>query len=430
MKLTNKYFNRLLIVALAALAFLSSCNDDDEILDASNGDYVLSTFVTSADMMSTASYAQVLDLASAGISYDNSTAVEIGALYGPAIFPYGGSMYYNKYQAYTLEKWDVDESGYLTQTGSIDFSDLGYQCNITYLNDEVAFTGGPNDFKVAIFNPSTMTRTGSIDLSAYSKLDSITGFPTDNASVGMQSPSEIIIRDNYMYVAVYYCTSGAGDWTPVFNDCRIIVVDLDKVDYNSTGNADAVVKEIVDDRGSYTGAWACGYGSSFMILDDNNDIYMLCHNMWGMYESISGLPACALRIKDGETEFDDSYYFDMEAASGGAYHAVMGFEYAGGTKLFAASMDPNKIDPDNAWSYYTDPLHQWYQFDLSAQTATLVSDVYTKGAAASFTLMEDGYAYIPMVTADENYIMKTNISTLETEKLFSTVGAPIITKLD
>lgn len=427
----KEYFKHLVkktAFFLAACIMFSSCDKDDDVT-ASDGDYVLLTTVVGADLTTYSTYGQIFDLADTNTDYDNSNATELEAQYAVVTFDYNGSLYCSKYQNYQVEKWDVDESGELTLSDNVDFTDLGYQSNLCFYSDEVAFTGGPNLFKVAIFNPTTMTRTGFIDLTSYSKLDSVTNFPETGSTIGMQSPSEMIIRDNYMYIAVYYCENGVGDWTPALNGCYVIVVDLDKVDPSSTDNSDAIVKEISDSRGSFTGAWASGFGSTFMILDENDDIYVLCHNMWAAYESVSGLPACALRIASGETEFDDSYYFDLEAASGGSYHAVMGFEYAEDGILFASSMDPDQVDPDNAWSYYMDPLYQWYKFDMYNQTATLVSETYTKGAEASKTHFEDGYAYLPMVTSDDYYIMKTNIETLETEKLFTTVGDPIIIKI-
>lgn len=418
---------KTVIVLLTCLVCFSCKDDDDEV--TTSGDYVLMTTVVGADLTTYSTYGQSFDLTNVSSEYDNSSAAEMEAQYSIVAFNYNGSLYCNKYQQYQMEKWDVDESGELSMTADMDFTDLGYQSNLCFYTDEIAFTGGLNIFKLAIFNPTNMTRTGFIDLTAYSKLDSVTGFPADTSVVGMQSVSEMIIRDNYMYVAVYYCENGVGDWTPALNGCYIIVVDLDKVDPSSTDNSDAIVKEISDTRGSFTGAWASGLGSTFMILDENNDIYVLCHNMWAAYESISGLPSCALRIADGETDFDDDYYFDMEAASGGSYHCVMGFEYAEDGILFASSMDPNQVDPDNAWSYYTDPLYQWYKFDLYHKTATLVDETYTKGAEVSKTYFEDGYAYLPVVTSDECYILKTDIETLNTEKLFTTNGDPVIYKI-
>jgi len=416
-------------VALIACINLTACNKDDDGPTLSTGNYVLTTTVQGADMTTYATYAQTFDLHSANATLDNSAASEVDAQYNSATFGYNGSVYYSKYSVSKLEKWDADQSGNFSKTADIDFTDLGYQSNLCFWKEDIAFTGGPNLFKVAIFNPSTMTRTGFIDMTAYSKLDLETNFPSEGDKIGIQSPSEMIIRDNYMYVAIYYCKSGTGDWLPSLNSCQIIVIDLDKVDPSSSDNSAAVVKEISDPRGSFTGAWASGGGSSFMILDEKNDIYVLCHNMWANYGAVTGLPACALRIKDGETDFDKNYYFDMESATNGANHPIIGFEYAGNGKLFASAQDPSAIDPDNAWSYYLDPIYQWYQFDLYSTTAKKVSDTYTKGAEASKAYFEDGYAYLPMITKDEAYIMRVNTQSLASEKLFTTVGDPLILKI-
>ncbi len=416
-------------IAFTLCACFISCEEEE--VNISGGDYALITQVVSADFTTYTSYGQAIDLSTAAdSSFDNSNAEEMDAQYNFVPFVYNGSIYCNKYTISTMEKWDVDENGAFSMTADMDFTDIGYQCNLCFYSDEVAFTGGNNSFEIAIFNPTTMKRTGFIDLSAYSKLDSVSGFPEESSTIGLQAISEMIVRDNYLYAAVYYCISGVGDWTPALNGCYMFVIDLDEVDPDSEDNSDAVVKEIYDSRGSATGAWGAGLGSSYMILDENNDIYVLCHNMWGYYETVTGLPACVLRIKDGETEFDDSYYFNLEEASAGGYNPVVGIEYAGDGLFFGPVQDPSAIDADNAWSYYVDPIYQWYQFDLYDQSAELVNETYTKGAEACKTYFEDGYAYLPFATSDVYFIMKTNVETLETEKYFSTDGDPVIFKIN
>ena len=435
----NNGFQKLILKSVITLVVCSTgllaCSEDDNNKDTNTNyvdDYVLTTKVPGADMTTFAQYAQTFDLHSTESTISNSNATEIEAQYSTVVFPFNGSLYFSKYTVSKVEKWNINESGELSQSGEIDFSELGYQSNLCFWNKEVAFTGGPGLFKIAIFNPSTMTHTGLIDLTDFSRINSVTNFPETGSAIGMQSPSEMIIRDNYMYIAIYYCLSGPGGdtaWQPAIKSCEIIVVDLNKVDPASTDNSEAVVKKISDPRGSFTGAWASGGGSSFMILDENNDIYVLCHNMWANYRSLTGLPTCVLRIKDGDTDFDPDYYFDLEAASTGEARPAMGLEYAGNGKFFGAVQDPAAIDPDNAYSYYLDPIYQWYQFDLYNKSAQQVSATYTKGAEAGKCYFEDNFAYLPMVTADENYVQKVNIESLETEKLFSTIGDPLILKM-
>lgn len=71
----------------------------------------------------------------------------------------------------------------------------------------------------------------------------------------------------------------------------------------------ALEKIIEDDRASYIGSYAGGYGLQQM---DNGDVYTFSTGVDG-----STKPSAALRIKSGTTEFDQSYIFDIETASGG-----------------------------------------------------------------------------------------------------------------
>ena len=414
---------KLIAFFLTGLVFFSCDKEDDPVVN--NSDYTLVTTIIGADMASYATYVQQFDINTEATVIDNSNTSEIDAVYNGYPFTNGTSMYFNKPDAAKIEKWDVNSTGNWSKSAETDYTDLGYQCNPCFWKTDVAFTGGPGIFKIAIFNPSTMQRTGFIDMSTLSRLNEVTDFPDAGDAITVQLPSEMIIRNNYMYVALFY--SKGQNWTPCLKTCEIAVIDLTKVDPNSTDNASAVVKRISDTRGSYTGAGNAGGGSSYMVMDENNDIYVLCHNMWAGERETTGLPACVLRIKSGETEFDQNYYFDVEAVANN--NPVLGLEYAGNGKFFGVVQDPSAIDPNNEWSYYLDPIYQWFRFDLYNQTATIVNNTYTKGDATNI-YMEDGYAYLPHITSTETYITKVIISSLDGTKLFTTNGNPYIFKLD
>lgn len=292
------------------------------------------------------------------------------------------------------------------------------------------FIGASNSFKIAIFNPTTMQRTGFIDLTAKSRLGEVTNFPTAGATVAGQSVAEVIIRGNLMYAAVFYFDS-FNAFTPMKNACYIIIIDMTKVDPNNASNAAAIIKEISDDRGSYTGAWNSGGGSNFMVIDEKNDIYVLSHNIWANHRATTGKPASVLRIKNGETEFDKSFYYDLETASQGTGNPVMGLEYHKDGKFYAAVMDPSQIDPNNPLSYYTDPIFKWWQFDLyntSAKAKIINTAKFCKGAASTNSYFEGDNAFIPFADNTESYTIQVNINSLEQKKLFNTNGIPLLFK--
>lgn len=416
---------------ISTLVLVTACNDDDDGSDSEVGEYKLLTLVPNSDGRTHAYYLQSLVSIDETGLIDNTKAIELSPATGAGAYVHNGDFYLNDYGTATkIIKWNVDTSGELVKLGEMSTADLGFAGNMLIKDETTAFVGASNVFKIAIFNPTTMTRTGFIDLSEYSKLGEVTNFPTEGATVNAQAIAEVIIRENYLYAGIFYFDS-FNTYTPNKNACYIIVVDLTKVDPNSSDNADAVVKEISDDRGSFTGAWNSGVGSNFMILDENNDIYVLCHNMWAGQRATTGKPACVLRINDGETDFDDTYYYDLEATSQGTGNPVIGLEYHKNGKFYAAVMDPSQLDPDNPLSYYTDPIFKWWQFDLynpEATAKTIETATYCKAATATNCYFEGDYVYIPFDDNVDSYVIQANINTLEQKKLFSTNGIPVLFK--
>lgn len=430
---TWKHFICLLCIGMCT-AYMTACDDDNNNPlppePSAVPAYKLLTLVPNSDLTS-GYYLQPLDTPDAAGVINNNNATELRAASGAGAFAHNGQFFLNDYSnTYKIEKWDISSSGELEKLGDLSTADLGYAGNIYIRDETTGFVGASNMFKIAIFNPSTMQRTGFIDLSALSKLGQVTDFPTPGATIQAQAVAEVIVRGNYLFAGVYYYDN-IPTYTPLKDGCYIIVVDLTKVNPNDNSNAAAVVKEISDPRGSYTGAWNSGVGSDFMIADENDDIYVLCHNMWAGHRATTGKPACVLRIRNGETEFDDDYYYDLETASAGNGNPVIGLEYHKDGKFYAAAMDPAQIDPDNPFSYYVDPIFKWWRFDLynpAAPASIVNTDTYCKAAWATNCFFEGDYAYIPFANTTETYMLRVNTNSLAQTKAFSTNGTPFLFK--
>lgn len=73
-------------------------------------------------------------------------------------------------------------------------------------------------------------------------------------------------------------------------------------------------KVITDDRASFIGS----YFQDGLSVQENGDVYGFSPSAATTDNKISSTkPSAILKIKSGTTEFDQSYYFDVEAASGG-----------------------------------------------------------------------------------------------------------------
>ncbi|UBM59139.1 DUF4374 domain-containing protein [Marinilongibacter aquaticus] len=73
-------------------------------------------------------------------------------------------------------------------------------------------------------------------------------------------------------------------------------------------------KVIKDERASFIGR----YFTKGLFVEDNGDAYAFSASVAQTNNEITSTkPSAVLRIKNGETEFDDAYYFDVETLAGG-----------------------------------------------------------------------------------------------------------------
>ena len=148
--------------------------------------------------------------------------------------------------------------------------------------------------------------------------------------------SDMIIRDNTLFIALNDFGSSA--------QAMVAVVNLED---------NTLEKVITDDR---TATLFGTLNSSIMVLDENDDIYVQGS---GLY---SGKTGGILRIKSGETDFDEDYFFDLGTTVGkscfGLYH------FGEGLTFTAVSED------DDNWFGFdgSNPSFRLHKLDLSAKT--------------------------------------------------------------
>lgn len=434
-------YNLAVLSAFTLLFF--SCSSDDDTPTPKIGDqqqqeeeeeevqppYALITRVEAGSASSYNYYAQSFNELDENTDYDNQSAVEIFASGGAGVSSFGGSIFVNEYiNTQSITKWTPNVAGVFSNAGSISIAEVGFQGNICFKDENTAFIGGPSASKIVIFDPSTMQKTGYIDFSSFSRLGEVTDYPEAGNTINMEAPVEMIIRDNKLFVA-FFLIQDFNTYTPATSASDMLIIDLAMVNATSTDNSEAIVKWISDERGVSIGAWNSGAGAEFIIKDENDDIYLLCHNFWGGTGALTGKPNCILRIKNGETDFDPDYYFDLEAVSIGDGNPVINLEYAGNGLFFAAAINNSAVNPDDPYSYYLDPISQWYRFNLYDKTAQIVSDELTKGSWAAITYSENGKIYIPYQTATESFVKEVDVNSLENSNLFTTVGTPILYKV-
>ena len=161
-----------------------------------------------------------------------------------------------------------------------------------------------------------------------------------------------------------------------------------------------------DTRVGPGGSWGAFNG---LLKDEADNLYVMSNSAISNGYSQSTRHAGFLRIKSGATEFDDDYFFDFEAATGGLKPAHI--TYLGGGLVFAEVSTLNPQTADDRWG---DKSLKCCIIDLVNQTVTDVDGipVHNGNGGRRFAVLHQGdYVYLPVSTADGVYVYRTHIPT-------------------
>jgi hypothetical protein len=164
-------------------------------------------------------------------------------------------------------------------------------------------------------------------------------------------------------------------------------------------------KVIKDTRTGPSGAFNTMSG---IFKTETGDLYTVSNSSFSNGYSQSTKPAGILKIGAGKSEFDQSYFFNTDAATNGGKiaHAI----YIGNGKLFAAITTVVPTINDR-WS---DANLRLAIVDLNAKTITLVANapVYKGNGGRSFAaLLDDGKVYSAIASNGVVNIYQTDVAT-------------------
>lgn len=208
------------------------------------------------------------------------------------------------------------------------------------------------------------------------------------------------ISGDKVYVA-YYLMHPVSYATTLTDKIWVAVYSYPALEYITT---------ITDHRVGPAGAFNTNCG---IVADEKGDLYTMSATAKGNGFTQSSLAAGFLRIKKGETAFDDSYYFDFEKATGGYKPAHI--KYIGNGLVFA-EVTTQKDEDTDVWS---DAALKLYIVDLYNQTAKEVdgAPIHNGQGARSFTaLVEGNYVYLPITLSDGTFIYRTHVGDATAEK--------------
>ncbi|MBZ9729941.1 DUF4374 domain-containing protein [Salegentibacter sp. JZCK2] len=218
-------------------------------------------------------------------------------------------------------------------------------------------------------------------------------------------PSAIQVRGNNLFVPFHKMDPQGYFTTPSVDTAFVAIYSYPNVE-------EEPIKIISDTRTSNIGVNGATTG---LIENEQGDIYSFSSGatMAG-FSPASTKPSGILRIPNGETDFDEDYFFNVEEATGG--EKLFWFDYVGNNKAIARLLTH---DDGAAWGAFgRDAFNQKLVIlDLEAQTVTEVADVHLHAKRySSPVFVEDGKIYVSIETANEAYVYQVDIETAKATK--------------
>ena len=344
MKINNKFF----IAAFAAILIFSSCSNDDskpeEVIETSNSRYVFqiasvgtdgrATYIVPTDNITTGTISTTgVGTETDGYSFINQNNMIFGLVWstqGP-ITPYALNTL-GKVQKMGEPVNAVRALAY----GAINDDKFMFTSNPDLASPEVSIM----EYDAKNFVISKRSSVNSLTMTGVNELAGFTGV--------CQVGSDKIFLP-------YYTDTGVSGVATSNNDKMWVAI----LKYPEL----TLEKIISDERADYSGNW---FSQTSMKQIEDGDVYAWC----SAYNSKN--PSSFLRIKKGTTEFDKTYFFDVEAKTAGR-KIVRGRYLANGKWLLAIEAGPRVITRDTDGANPADV--KIAIADVKAQTITYVANI-------------------------------------------------------
>ena len=385
-------FSKLFLLMLAAAVFFG-CDDDDSSsnnTDTGKHRIVLTTTVGNNSYV--------------GTIKDLSGSMNIANFYEhvdkAAVFVYKNMLFVTEqWNGDVLHKYIRTETGDLQEAGTITLPSGGKGRSMAFLSENKAYITLAGNGKVYIFNPTTLTEIGDINLTAY--------------AVGDNNPdlSGLIIRpsDNKLFIAL----SQEVTMFSAHDSGYVAVIDA---------NTDKLEKVIVDPRVTSLG----GQLNGEIFMDENENIYIYSAGVFGFQP---GANDGFLRINAGSTEFDPTYYFSpkntmVSGIPGDTCIYAMGWEYGGNDKIFGMMMVKGLTS--NPPDYENDKNAQPIMYDLVTKQGTKINlNPSSMFASAGLVKLDNKIVFgMSSIKGDGLYTYDLSSGEVSENPVVTTVGKP------
>lgn len=391
-----KFISTPLIFSILAITFFS-CEKEKNDDTVDNGKILITTMLPNPDGWSGSAYMQLMeDMESKSVT--NSTAIPV---------PFSSVPIVCGNDVFSIPGWGSETdiltkysrvNGELIEQAEYLMPEASWATNVVTKGD-IAYISCPGIGKIMVINHQDMSLVKEIDISLY-------GVGDENPD-----PSSMLIRDNLLYIGLIQAVGGYYP-APERPYVDVLIINTDN---------NEVVKMITDNTsGMSYPTRAIDPFSIFM--DENNDIYVVCLSAFGMMHN-SGV----LRIKDGETEFDDSYQFvfnttaiEGESNPTGYMHAVKYYENG---KMYATADIP---------AYYSDPMDYIedravipVEIDLNAKTIKSLGFPRSNAYGVSVGIFEEQVVFgLATETSNGFFTYNPSTGTASSSAVITTDGYP------
>lgn len=238
----------------------------------------------------------------------------------------------------SITRYSVDAELNLVQGPTLSLANLGLNGarGTAFVSDTRAYSYGTTGaaLLVAVFDPTAMELDGSIPADALAN---------DDYPIGIVGKPAIF--GDYVVFAL--------DWSDRAN---LRINPKVQVAFVHKDRDDEPLFLVEDDR--------CA-GAYNLFVDDAGDLYVTGTSGGGYFrlygdEAADLPPSCALRIKAGETAFDDAFHVDLEAATGS--RTVYGAWHVADRRMLVLGLQPGEVPEASA--YLTEALFDPYLVDL------------------------------------------------------------------
>ncbi|OWV19304.1 hypothetical protein SAMN06298224_2276 [Fibrobacter sp. UWB16] len=368
--------NKKLIALTFAASLFAACGSDSSNNASSDSDDYKREFATSI------STGETMFIGTMSLDHTDDLGkdfVEVGTRAG--VVYYDNSLFIADLDVGSISRYSLAENNKLGKV-TAKLSLPGTWVNhIYFVNDEKAYLGGMLD-SLIIINPKTMKKTGAIDLSKYKDKDAL-----------VVSPGTGVIVDDRLYVGLLQNVSDYATG----NEAQVAIIDIKK---------DKVIDVAKDDRIAAVGSLDDSQNQAFIVLDGY--IYCYSNASWGYAPGqVDGF----LRIKVGETKFDEKYVWKVSEEVG-----IKNLTEKGNFKYLSPATYPSEdgyvyaflnvmVDLQQTWtdmdSYHNNTCKP-VQVDLAKKKIKALPIGYSSSWASYGKYVEDDGNVIFAVSTEEN----------------------------